>query len=84
MKTTILTLVAVMFLSACGGKAIVKGEEQKLRAQPIESMVDCTKPHPIIDKTLAGVIDKLKESIQLLGDCSEKQKELSDWIKRGS
>jgi len=82
----IIALVAFcIVLSGCQTRAVYVPEIEvdKLRTPPQAAMQACIKPSKLQDGSFASVAMKLKETAELLNECSSRKDELSEWIKRG-
>lgn len=79
---TILILLAVLAFSGCASRHVVVEDLKvpNLRVPPQEAMTRCETPLPLKDPSFASIIEKLKETIDLLGVCSSKREELQRFI----
>lgn len=80
-RSSIATVIALcLLLTSCASTMPFKAPPKPERAKPASAMVECRAPAPMKDGTLASVVAKLLESLDLLAECSAKQRELTDWI----
>jgi hypothetical protein len=77
-------ILAAFVMSGCATRQVILPpiDTPQLRTPPQEAMAKCDRPLPLVNGEFGTVIEKLKETIDLLNACSSKRDELSDYIKR--
>lgn len=78
-----LILLIMAMVSGCSSVVVKPDDVSKLRTPPAEAMALCEGLTPLQDPSMGALVNKVIEASTLLKDCSGKQKELADWIKRG-
>lgn len=79
-KLSIGTLSAALMMSL-SGCSTPRSPEIPVRLPPAAAMVECSRPSPLVDPSLAGLLRKSLELADALDDCRARHNELMEWVQ---